>query len=114
MPQVLSVDVISNNLGDFRTAWRALFNGNELRWIEQNTFDDAKRRMEFVQLEGDLYFWKGSLEILTESNRVWGRYNIEFDLGVPALEQLLHPLAANSIRNNCEEMLATMSEFAHS
>lgn len=105
MDQVISVDHAEGNGSDLVTAWVVLFNGNELRWTERDHFDDDRRRATFDQIEGDLGSWSGSFEARTTADGTVGVYQMSFDLGIPALADLLHPLAEQAIRANCEQML---------
>jgi hypothetical protein len=108
MDQVMSVDRRQLPDGTEVTDWRVLFNGNELQWTEVDEFFADQRRMTFQQLDGDLAEWRGSFQVLVHPDGVVGRYEIEFDLGVPALELVLHPLGEQAIRSNCEQMLQEM------
>ncbi len=114
MEQVISVDELSAAGENLITSWTVLFNGNELRWTERDRFDLGRTTMSFEQIEGDLRTWRGHfrLESLTE-NRVRGSYEVEFDLGVPALADLLHPLGERAIRANCSIMLESIERLLH-
>lgn len=108
MDQVVSVEPLGCEEVPDSTAWTVLLNGNELRWIEVSTYDDMGRRMMFQQIEGDLAEWSGFFEILEQPGGILARYQIEFDLGIPALAAELHPLGENAIRANCNQMLEQM------
>jgi uncharacterized membrane protein len=108
MDHVTSVDLVESDENRDITSWEVLFNGSELRWIENSVFDNNSRRTQFNQLEGDLAEWKGFFEVLELSNGVLARYQIEFDVGVPALAAELDPLCEQAIRVNCEQMLEKM------
>ncbi|MEO1662067.1 MAG: SRPBCC family protein [Pseudomonadota bacterium] len=88
--------------------WLVFFNGNELRWTELAVFDDEHFQLSFVQTEGDMAEWRGSFTAKQANGIVVGEYKIEFNLGVPALEAVLHPLGAAAIRSNCSQMLEAM------
>lgn len=101
MDQVISVELVAEDV----TAWSVLFNGNELRWTERDHFDEVNRRATFEQIEGDLGSWSGAFEAFATPGGTVGTYQMSFDLGIPALAELLHPLAEQAIRANCEQML---------
>jgi uncharacterized membrane protein len=105
MDQVVSVEPHAVTGIDSATSWVVLLNGNELRWIERDDYDDANRRMTFQQVEGDLAQWAGSFEAMIVDGEVVARYDVSFDLGVPALADVLHPLGEIAIRSNCRQML---------
>ncbi len=108
MDQVLRVEPSDIAPGRSATAWVVLFNGNELRWIEEDNYFENERRMTFSQIEGDLAEWRGSFAVVCENGATIGRYEIEFDLGIPALADVLHLLGERAIRANCEQMLQEM------
>lgn len=105
MEQVLSVEPCPGPEGAAATAWTVLFNGNELQWTETDHYDDERRRVTFQQIDGDLADWNGALEASPVGRDVLVRYRVFFDLGVPALAAVLHPLGERAIRDNCEQML---------
>lgn len=105
MNQVLSVKPVESAAGETLTAWVVLFNGNELQWTENDQYDEALRRLKFTQIDGDLAEWRGYFEATAEREGTLARYLIEFDLGVPALADVLHPLGERAIRSNCDQML---------
>lgn len=108
MDQVLSVEPYAVGPERNGTSWVVLFNGNELRWIEEDHYFESERRMTFHQIEGDLAEWRGSFSVICENGTTVGRYEVEFDLGIPALADVLHPLGERAIRANCEQMLGEM------
>lgn len=105
MDQVLEVSEIGIDGVDRATSWVVLLNGNELRWIEEDLYDHEGRRLSFRQIDGDLAEWRGSFEARNDGDAVVARYDVEFDLGVPALADVLHPLGEVAIRSNCAQML---------
>lgn len=105
MDQVLSVEPVDLDAAVSATSWAVSFNGNELRWVETDHYDETRRRVTFQQVDGDLAEWNGFFETVFEDGGVVARYDVSFDLGVPALAEVLHPLGEISIRANCLQML---------
>jgi hypothetical protein len=105
MDQVLDVSEVVVEGVDRATSWIVLLNGNELRWVEEDVYDHANRRLSFQQIDGDLAEWRGRFEVRKEGAAVLACYDVEFDLGVPALAEVLHPLGEVAIRSNCAQML---------
>jgi len=109
MDHVISVDLISSNEERDITSWKVLLNGSDLHWIENTSFDDNARRIRFHQLEGDLADWRGTFEIVDfPDGSILARYQIEYELGIPALAAELNPLCEHAIRSNCDQMLEQM------
>jgi uncharacterized membrane protein len=108
MDHVLAIDILEDHGEQLISSWVVLFNGNELRWTEHDFIDDSRRRVEFSQIEGDLEVWRGQVEVFGgESSSAC--YTVEFDLGVPALADLLHPLGKKAIEENCRQMLESIA-----
>ncbi|MDP3745626.1 MAG: SRPBCC family protein [Phenylobacterium sp.] len=105
MDQVLRVEACEFEGADSATSWVVLLNGNELRWIEADEYDENARRMTFRQLDGDLAEWNGSFQAISDPHGVIAKYDVNFDLGIPALANILHPLGEAAIRANCTQML---------
>lgn len=105
MDQVLSVEPYTDENAPDATSWVVLLNGNELRWIESDEYNEAEKRIAFAQTEGDLADWRGAFEVVVGLNEVTARYDVTFDLGIPALADVLHPLGEAAIRANCSQML---------
>lgn len=97
MDQVLSVEVCDAPGAACATSWVVLLNGNELRWVEVDDYDDTARRMTFNQIDGDLSEWNGSFHAIVSPDGVIARYDVNFDLGIPALADVLHPLGGKSV-----------------
>ena len=108
MEHVLSIDILEDHGERLISSWVVLFNGNELRWTEHDFVDDTRRRVEFSQIEGDLEVWRGHVEVLGDESSS-ACYTVEFDLGVPALADLLHPLGKKAIEENCRQMLDSIA-----
>ena len=113
MDQVKSVEFIDAVEEVITSSWVVLFNGNELRWTEVDEFDNIRHRMSFRQIEGDLAKWEGSFEAIAVDGGVQCRYDVEFDLGIPALAHVLHPLGERAIADNCAQILQCIEERGH-
>jgi len=109
MSQVLAVEILEESKGRRRSSWTVLFNGNELRWIEIAHLDDDRHEMRFEQIEGDLAVWTGRTIVSSDREAVLVTFDIEFDLGIPALAALLHPLGERAVRANCAQMLTALA-----
>jgi coenzyme Q-binding protein COQ10 len=107
MPNVRSVKFVDAPSGGTESEWRVRFSGNEFRWRERDDIDDDALRLSFSQIEGDLAEWKGEVRVL-EAPFVEAVYKVEFDLGIPVLSALLHPLGVRAVRESCEQMMASV------
>ena len=109
LDDVRRIEVLSRD-GDVRiTAWSVLLKGSVMEWVERETIDAPARRMSFEQVEGDLAHLEGYWEVLPEGaggSRV--RLHVEFDLGVPLLEEMLNPVAARALHDNARSMIVQL------
>ena len=108
MDQVVNVEIEDSGKERRCTSWTVLLNGNEMSWTEISLYDEKTHRMTFEQIDGDLAEWKGFFEVTEQLDGILARYQIEFDLGIPALADELHPLGESAIMANCTQMLEQM------
>jgi len=109
---VISVEITKEGPAYKESAWVVLFNGNQLRWSERDYIDDKNHVISFEQIDGDLAVWRGTLSVSTKPECT-ATYVVEFNLGVPSLDDLLNPLGVQAVRVNCEQILdAVARQFA--
>ena len=92
------------------STWRVLLNGSDLSWTELDAFTEMER-VDFSLIEGDIEVWQGYWRIEGEEPSLITRLYVEFDIGIPSLADVLHPLASRAIRANCRQMLAGVREI---
>ncbi|RQP21745.1 aromatase/cyclase [Piscinibacter terrae] len=106
MQDVLEVVVERRCAQEIISHWRVLLNGSELSWTERDVLTDD-HRIVFEQTDGDLEIWTGQWQLLDDgpdgSLRV--ELNVTFDLGIPSLADVLHPIGERAIRANSKQML---------
>jgi ribosome-associated toxin RatA of RatAB toxin-antitoxin module len=100
--------------GDFRLSfWEVDLDGFLLEWVEREEIDAEHYRIDFHQVKGLLDEYVGYWQInpLPDGTcRVV--LSVQFDLGVPALCQMLTPIAERAIRDNSQGMLASLASRA--
>lgn len=104
MPDVLEVAIDSVGIDESVSTWRVLLNGSELTWTERDTFVHEKR-ISFCQIDGDLEEWRGSWTLVERSDGLYVDLEIMFDMGIPSLAEVLHPIGERAIRANSTKML---------
>ncbi|HEY0484911.1 MAG TPA: SRPBCC family protein [Mycobacteriales bacterium] len=111
LDDVRRIDVLSRD-GDVRvTSWSVLLKGSVLEWVERETVDHAARRLVFEQLEGDLAHLEGYWQVTGErGGGTVVRLHVDFDLGVPLLEDMLNPVAARALEDNARSMLSQLHD----
>jgi ribosome-associated toxin RatA of RatAB toxin-antitoxin module len=114
MDHVRSMEVLERGPDHRVSAWEVDLKGCVMRWVEHETFDLAKHRIEYRQLEGDLAQFEGYWQldpVTEETTRVV--LAVRFDIGVPMLTEMLDPIAEKAIADNSRAMLASLAEHAH-
>ncbi|WAC71668.1 aromatase/cyclase [Roseateles sp. SL47] len=105
MADVLEVTVERHSAREIVSHWRVLLNGSELSWTERDVLTDD-HRIVFEQTDGDLEVWAGQWRLLEDAD---GALRVElevtFDLGIPSLAEVLHPIGERAIRANSRQML---------
>lgn len=109
MPNVKSVKFVDSTSDGIESEWVIRFSGNEFTWRERDHFDDTALTLSFDQIEGDLAVWKGEIQVIQEPF-VEAVYTVEFDLGIPVLGALLHPLGERAVRESSAQMMAAVEK----
>lgn len=105
MQDVLEVRVDRRTATEIVSHWRVLLNGSELSWTERDLLTDD-HRIVFEQTDGDLEVWQGQWRIVAaEGGGLKVELDVTFDLGIPSLAEVLHPIGERAIRANSRQML---------
>ncbi|WP_329110226.1 SRPBCC family protein [Micromonospora sp. NBC_01699] len=86
--------------GSVVSDWTVHFRNGLLCWSERDTFDDAARTIDFVQLTGDFEVFRGRWLVTRSADGTRIVFDAEFDLGMPSLAAILDPVAASTLRDN--------------
>ena len=104
MADVLAVRIDSHDADRLVSTWKVLLNGSELTWTETDRLV-AEQRIEFQQLDGDLEVWHGTWALVDRDDGLHVDLEVTFDLGIPSLAEVLHPIGERAIRANSKQML---------
>lgn len=105
MDEVREVEIIKND-GDARVSrWAVLLKGSELEWEESETIDNAGRRIEFDQTDGDLAYFTGYWQVTEAGDHTKVELHVEFDIGIPLMAEMLNPVAARALEDNSKAIL---------
>lgn len=110
MEDVIEVQCYGDN--ENLSSWKVLWEGGELSWIEKDYFLPYER-ISFEQVEGDLDVYKGEwrIEYNELENEATVTLTIEFDLGIPSLEEILNPIGIKAIKSNSFNMLEALKKM---
>jgi ribosome-associated toxin RatA of RatAB toxin-antitoxin module len=111
MADVLEVRIDSRQGDELISTWRVLLNGSELTWTERDrlVFED---RIEFEQVDGDLEVWRGTWRLVERDDGLHVELDVSFDIGIPSLADVLHPIGERAIRANSRQMLEGIRDMA--
>ncbi|WP_186102575.1 type II toxin-antitoxin system RatA family toxin [Burkholderia gladioli] len=112
MADVLDVQVPPHTGGELHSTWRVLLNGSELTWTEVDRLVENER-IEFEQTDGDLETWYGEWLLVERADGLHVDLNVTFDIGIPSLADVLHPIGERAIRANSQQMLAGIRDRLH-
>lgn len=86
--------------GGLVSSWEVNFRNGVLRWSEEDWFDREGKTIRFAQVDGDMEHYAGAWEIESTDDGPVARFQAEFDLGIPSLRDMLHPIAKRALYNN--------------
>ncbi|MBD5635342.1 MAG: SRPBCC family protein [Candidatus Eremiobacteraeota bacterium] len=112
MPDVELVTVLERNGDRVVSRWKTLVEEAPIEWIEEDVFDDARLRVDYRLLEGDLDTFEGAWTFEECDGATFVKLEVEYDFGVPTLAELIGPTLHKKVRENCEMMLAALKREA--
>ena len=115
MPDVETVTVLERRDDAIVTRWKTLVEEAPIEWTEEDRFDDARIRIDYQLIEGDLDTFQGSWTFEDAGDGTTHVVlGVEYDFGVPTLAELIGPTLQKKVRENSEMMLAGLKREAES
>ncbi len=105
MPDVNQVKTLKRETGKTVTAWETEVDGIPISWTEEEIFDDAAPKITYRLLEGDLDKFEGEWRFEDIAGGTKVTMTVDFDFGMPNLEDLLGPVLEMKVKENSEMML---------
>lgn len=112
MPDVELVTVLERDGDRAISRWKTLVEDAPIEWIEEDLFDDERRRVDYKLLEGDLETFEGAWTFDERDGATHVRLEVTYDFGVPTLAELIGPTLDRKVRENSEMMLAALKREA--
>lgn len=110
MPDVETVTVLERHPEYIITRWKTLVEEAPIEWTEEDRFDDARLRIDYKLIEGDLDTFEGSWTFTESGGETLVHLGVEFDFGVPTLAELIGPTLKRKVQENSEMMLAGLKK----
>jgi ribosome-associated toxin RatA of RatAB toxin-antitoxin module len=114
MPDVETVVVLERHPDRVITRWKTLVEEAPIEWTEEDRFDDARLRIDYALIEGDLDTFEGCWTFEQDGTTTRVVLAVEYDFGVPTLAELIGPTLEKKVRENSEMMLAALKTEAES
>jgi ribosome-associated toxin RatA of RatAB toxin-antitoxin module len=114
MPDVESVTIVERLPDRVITRWKTLVEEAPIEWIEEDLFDDARTRIDYKLLEGDLDTFEGAWTFVEADGHTQVTLSVDYDFGVPTLAELIGPTLHKKVQENSEMMLAALKREAES
>jgi ribosome-associated toxin RatA of RatAB toxin-antitoxin module len=112
IPEVAGAEILGED-GDRRTTrWAVLLGGPRLEWVEEDSIDHERRRIDFRQTEGPLSRCTGHWQIGADGPLTTVELHIDFEIGIPLMDAMLGPIAERTLRGLTESVLARIGEHS--
>ncbi len=106
MKDVESVKVIERKDNTTVSEWVSDIEGTPIYWTERDVFDKDNLTISYKLIEGDLDKFEGTWKFEKHSSGSTVTLGVDFDFGIPHLEELIGPTLLAKVRDNSDMMLA--------
>lgn len=108
MPDVQSIRVLDRSGSRLTVEWIGIMQGRKIRWVEEETWDDASHRSAFRLVEGDFSKFEGSWSFEAVPEGTQTSLVLDYEMELPLAGALLANLLKVLVRKNLESMLASL------
>jgi len=112
MPDVESVKVLKRDGNSTTTRWKTLVEEAPIEWTEVDVFDDARARIDYRLIEGDLDKFEGAWTFEERDGVTHVVLGVDYDFGVPTLAELIGPTLRKKVEENSLMMLTALKTRA--
>jgi coenzyme Q-binding protein COQ10 len=112
MPDVEVVKVLKRDGNTTTTRWKTLVEEAPIEWTEVDVFDDARNRIDYRLIEGDLDKFEGAWTFEERDGVTHVVLGVEYDFGVPTLAELIGPTLQKKVEENSLMMLTALKTQA--
>ncbi|MCL5037308.1 MAG: SRPBCC family protein [Chloroflexi bacterium] len=110
MPDVKEVSLIEKCKNYTVTNWVTEVEGTAITWKEKEIFDDVNFIIDYKLLEGDLEKFEGKWKFEPFEGGTRVTLNVDYDFGVPAIEEVMGPTLKKKLEENCKMMLSSLKK----
>jgi ribosome-associated toxin RatA of RatAB toxin-antitoxin module len=112
MPDVETVKIVSRDGNSTTTRWKTLVEEAPIEWTEVDVFDDARTRIDYRLIEGDLDKFEGAWTFAEHDGVTHVVLSVDYDFGVPTLAELIGPTLQKKVEENSLMMLSALKTHA--
>jgi coenzyme Q-binding protein COQ10 len=112
MPDVEVVKVLKREGNTTTTRWKTLVEEAPIEWTEVDVFDDARNRIDYRLIEGDLDKFEGAWTFEEREGVTHVVLGVDYDFGVPTLAELIGPTLQKKVEENSLMMLTALKTQA--
>lgn len=105
-PAVRSVVVTHSDDGRSFSDWEVSFREGILRWKEEDILLPDDHTLRFIQVEGDIDYFAGAWSVTATDDGSMVCFDCTFDMGIPGLNDILEPIAAQALHDNAMSIIA--------
>lgn len=102
---VRTVDITEADKDRTVSSWEVNFQRGILRWTEEDYFNPTTNSINFRQIAGDMDHFSGQWILRDDENTCVILFTVDFDLGIPSLNDILEPIAELALRDNFHAIL---------
>jgi coenzyme Q-binding protein COQ10 len=114
MPDVETVKILESKGNQTVTRWKTLVEEAPIEWTEVDIFDDARTRIDYRLIEGDLDKFEGAWTFEERNGVTKVVLGVDYDFGVPTLAELIGPILQKKVEENSQMMLRALKEKCES
>ena len=111
MRDVESIKVLKKEAHKALTQWVTNVDGTPIIWTEEDQFDDEKRLITYKLVEGDLDKFEGFWTFEPKLGGTEVLLGVDFDFGIPHLEELIGPTLKTKVKENSDMMLNGIKNY---
>lgn len=110
MDDVINVKVEAMEVDKDLVSWETKIDNAEFDWKQITIYDKTNHSINFELIEGDFDMMKGKWQVLEEESKFFFRLDIQYDIGLPVIEDVLGPVLKGKLQVNSLNMLSELKK----
>jgi ribosome-associated toxin RatA of RatAB toxin-antitoxin module len=110
MDNVTSVEILSEDASEKVVAWKMMIDDAPLEWVEEVHYDADRLRVRFRAIDGVFERFDGHWQVFPEPSGSRVELELEFEIGLPEVEEVINPVLTTRLTANIEAMMACLNK----